>query len=278
VIEQYVVIWLFGLMYGSFLNVVIYRVPNDESIVFPSSACPSCGNKLKFYHNIPIFSYLFLRGKCAFCATKISPQYPIVELLTSLLFLAVFLKSGVELKSLFIALSFSTLLALSVIDLKYKAVPDSLNLLALLFALAGGVVFVKSFEDALLFAGAFGLLRIGLSYLIKREAMGEGDIPVAATIGAMVGIKLGLFAIFLSAVLAMPFSLRGRVKENAFLDKVEKMHFCVCERNLVKFCPTDLYRNTKFDEIPYIPFLAMALFLVYLFDATFLELWTLIYA
>ena len=258
--------FIVGIIFGSFLNVVILRIPKEESVVFGSSHCTSCGTALKPWHNIPLFSWLFLRGKCSFCKISISMQYPLIELLSGVLFLTLADKFGVSLPVFFIGLSFLMLLALSVIDFKYKMVPDSLNLLAILFAVIGawsiGGVFVN-FQNALLFAGGFTLLRFALSYYLTSsiyraglptktswnkhydrtpfiEAMGEGDIMVAATMGALLGGKLALVAIFLSAILALPVML------------------------------TLLSRSAEEQRVPFVPFLALATFIVYIYDSPIL--------
>ena len=239
-----------GMIYGSFLNVLISRIPKDENVAFPASHCPKCNTALKFYHNIPLFSWLFLRGKCAFCNEKISIQYPLVEVLNGLIFAAVFFKLGLSYMSLMIALSFSFLLALSVIDFYIKMVPDSLNLLAMSTAIIAAMSlqgFVLNFQNALLFMGGFAMLRFYLSYFMKREALGEGDLMVAGTMGAMVGVQLGLMAIFVSALLALPVMLIMRNETDE-----SKM-------------------------VPYVPFLAMALFIVYIFDFAFLDYWNSLY-
>lgn len=258
--------FIFGAVIGSFLNVVILRIPKDESIVFPSSHCYTCGNTLKPWHNIPIFSWIFLRGKCAYCSAKISLQYPLIELFSGIIFVLLANKFGINLNIFLVALSFLMLLALSMIDLKYKMVPDSLNLLALFFAIFGAWSIeglFTNFQNALLFAGGFTLLRFALSYILTSsahrhakktitswtknyhtypfiEAMGEGDIMVSATMGALLGLKLTLVAIFFSALLALPIMLVQRK---------------VSEEN----------------TIPFVPFLALATFLVYLFDTPILS-------
>ncbi len=235
---------LFGLLFGSFLNVLILRIPQDESVVFPASHCPKCNNNLKWWHNIPLFSWLLLGGKCAFCKEKISIQYPLIELSSAILFLLSYLKTGDVVYALIVGLVFALLLGLSVIDFRYKAVPDSLNLAALSLALFSSSPVLTNFVNALLFAGGFSLLRFYVSFMIKKEALGEADIMIAATIGAMVGVKMGLFVIFLSAIIALPVFIY--IKEKDF-------------------------------EVPFIPFLALALFIVYLFNDFFSELWTLLY-
>ncbi len=258
--------FLVGILFGSFLNVVILRIPKEESIVFGASHCTSCGNGLKPWHNIPLFSWLFLRGKCSYCKSSISIQYPLIELISGLLFVVLANKFGISLPVFFIGLSFLMLLALSLIDFKYKMVPDSLNLLAILFAVIGawsvsGII--TNLQNALLLAGGFTLLRFALSYYLTSsiyraglktktswnkhydrtpfiEAMGEGDIMVAATMGALLGIKLAFIAIFLSALLALPVMLLL------------------------------LNRSAEEQRVPFVPFLALSTFIIYLYDSPIL--------
>ncbi len=230
---------ILGLVFGSFLNVLIIRIPKNESIAFPGSHCVKCKKPLKWWHNIPLFSWLFLKGKCYYCKEPISWQYPLIELTTTAIFALSIFKSENIYQAVIIALVFSLLLALSIIDFRYKEVPDSLNLSALTLSIFSSNDFITNFQNALLFAGAFTLLRFYISYALKKEAMGEADIMIAATIGAMVGINLGLLTIFLSAVLALI----------AFA--------AVAKRDI---------------EMPYIPFLAAALFIVFVFRDFFLSL------
>lgn len=258
-----ILVAVFGALFGSFLNVVIYRIPRGESVVFPASHCPHCHTNLKPWHNVPILSWLFLRGRCAFCGTPISAQYPLIEIISAVIAVAVYLKLGLSYASVGITAVFLTLLALSVIDFYYKMVPDSLNLLALTLAVASAwspTMFIENLKNALLFAGGFALLRYYVSYYlyvkIKRispnlkkaswvkhyntiptviEAMGEGDIMIGATMGALLGVQLGLVAVFLSALLALPAML------------------------LMRNLPDGA-------QVPFIPFLTMATWIVYLFD------------
>jgi len=223
-------VFIFGAMIGSFLNVVIYRIPKGESIVFPASKCQSCQTPLKWWHNIPIFSWLYLKGKCYFCHEKISVQYPVVELLTGIIFTVLYLKLGLVWYLPFVAASFAALFALVMIDFKYMAVPDNVNFAALLFALIQ-----PDFLHAALYAAiaAGGLYLIGLlsSLLARRQAMGGADVIVAGTMGALLGFPNFFVAIFLSAILAM--------------------------------IPALLYREKG---VPFVPFLAMATFITYLYD------------
>lgn len=255
--------FVFGILFGSFLNVVILRVPKDESIMFPASHCFTCKTPLKAWHNIPLLSWLFLRGRCTYCKTAISIQYPLIELINGLLFLVITIKLGVGASALFAALTFSMLLALSMIDFRYKMAPDSLNLLAIVFAILSAYslpMFVSNLKNALLLAGGFTLLRFSLSYILTSiahskakkvetawtknyqiypyiEVMGEADIMVAATMGALLGLKLALVAIFLAALLALPVMLyvQGKSQEE--------------------------------QRVPFIPFLAMGTLMSYLLDS-----------
>ena len=229
-LEVMIAVFIFGTLIGSFLNVVIYRIPKGESIAFPASKCQSCQTPLKWYHNIPIFSWLFLRGKCGFCKESISSQYPIVEFLTGILFVMLYFKLGLVWYFPFVAASFTALLALVMIDFKYMAVPDNINFAALLFALIQ-----PNFLDAMMYGAiaAGGLYLIGLfsSFIAKREAMGGADVVVAGTMGALLSFPNFFMALFLSALLAM--------------------------------IPAMIWRDKG---VPFVPFLALATFIVYLYD------------
>ncbi|MHB0992993.1 MAG: prepilin peptidase [Sulfurovum sp.] len=224
-------VFILGIMIGSFLNVVIYRIPNDESIVFPASKCQSCQTPLKWYHNIPLASWLLLGGKCGFCKTAISKQYPLVELLTGVIFLALYFKLGLVWYLPFVAASFAALFALVMIDFKYMAVPDSVNFAALLFALVQPDI-ITALMYAAVAAGGLYLIGLLSSLLAKKQAMGGADVIVAGTMGALLGFPNFFVAIFLSALLAMIPALLNR--ENG---------------------------------VPFVPFLALATFIVYLYDA-----------
>ena len=229
-IEIAIIVFIFGTMIGSFLNVVIYRIPKDESIVFPASKCQSCQTSLKWYHNIPIFSWVFLGGKCAFCKEKISAQYPIVELLTGIIFVALYFKLGLVWHLPFVAASFAALLALVMIDFKYMAVPDNINFAALIFALVQPE-FLNGLMYAAIAAGGLYLIGFLAALIARKQAMGGADVIVAGTMGALLGFPNFFVAIFLSAILAM--------------------------------IPSLIKRETG---VPFVPFLALATFIVYLYD------------
>lgn len=238
-----VLVTLFGLCIGSFLNVAIIRLPKNESINLPASHCPLCLHPLAWYHNVPLFSWIFLRGKCAFCRSHISFQYPLVELSSAFLYAFIYFHLANTLQALLIASVFALLLALSIIDLRYKAVPDALSLPALVLAFCTGDPLV-SLQNGLLFMGAFAFLRFFVSALAKKEVMGEADIIIAGIIGALLGIKLGLAAIYISAVIAL-------------------IVFMIIRK--------------KGYELAFIPFLALGLLLTWLFKTPILHIMELIY-
>ena len=227
---------LVGLLVGSFLNVVIYRVPLGENIAFPASHCTSCNHPLKWYHNIPLFSWIFLGGKCAFCKEPISKQYPIVEFINALIWLMLFIKVGPVWWFPFVAASFSALLALSMIDFKYFAVPDSVNFFALGAALISPALLNMDMSNnivqAFIAAGGLWLIGFVVSKVARKEAMGSADVIVAGTMAALLGFPNFFIALFLSAILAI--------------------------------FPSLLAKDTM---VPFVPFLALATLIVYLFDA-----------
>ncbi len=231
-----VTVFIFGIVIGSFLNVVIYRIPKGENIAYPASKCQNCQKHLKWWHNIPIISWLILGGKCYFCKEKISMQYPIVEFSTGIMAVLLFFRLGLVWYMPIVFIVFSILLALVMIDFKYLAVPDSLNLLALALAIIQPNI-IDSIQYALMASGGLALLRYYLSYFLKKEAMGEGDIIVAGTMGALLGFPLFFYALFLSAILAIVPSLISK-------DKI----------------------------VPFVPFLAIATFIVYIADKEFYAL------
>ncbi len=238
-------IFIFGAIIGSFLNMLIYRLPLQISLINPKrSICPNCGHQIKWSENIPILSYLFLRGKCSHCKEAICVSYLFVEILSGAIFLALFMKFGLSSTFVLYSLLFSLLMLLSFIDLKYKAVPDYLLLISLVVAL-----FLPnfSFSDALMFAGGFVLLDFIVTFYIQnikariskneelqtQRALGEGDIPIVAIIGGVLGVKLGLFAIIFASVFALFPALYGNFKHKEI-------------------------------ETPFIPYLSLGLFLVLL--------------
>ena len=263
-------VFLFGLCMGSFVFAFYERFCERKLILSPYSFCFKCEKRLKFYHLIPLLSFIFLRGKCGFCGAKISPLSPFCEFFCGLLFVfAFFVTLNAEfnalspeftpflsllnvndftLNFLFLALFLSTLLLLSLIDLKLKAVPETLLWAAFIFAFCYavnlrdiyGFLFWGGIDgfvlNAPLFAGFFFLLKSLVSCILnikrqneKLESMGEADILIIASMGGILGLFNGFLAIFLAALLALPFFI--------------------------------IAKKRRF-ELPFIPFLSLAFVLV----------------
>lgn len=196
-----------GLIIGSFLNVVIHRLPRGKSVVRPGSSCPSCRKKIKWYDNFPVFSYLALRGRCRHCRHTISIRYPLVELITALLFFAVFEKFGWG-PLLFVRdwPFVAGLIAVAFIDLDHRIIPDEISLGGLVLGLitAGwvpGLGWVPSILGAAL---GFGLF-YGFAWLYEkitgRSGLGGGDIKLLAMLGAFLGSAGVFYTVLLSSVL-----------------------------------------------------------------------------
>ena len=225
-LEHYILSWLcvIGLCLGSFFNVVILRSLSNESIIFPASKCPKCGNKLYWWHNIPVLSYLMLRGKCYFCKEKISIQYPIIELGTMFLFAISFLKFGISWKTLFVIIWLSGLVIMTATDLKAKLVDCNI---AIILAVSG-LVYNLIFSD--LSGGVNSILGLAAGALILEiiarsgyifagtRAMGEADTYVAAALGAMFGIHnilwILLYGLIASMIFIVPVFLYNQYKNN----------------------------------------------------------------
>ena len=209
----YLIILLIGLVFGSFLNVLIHRLPLSISLVNPvGSACPHCNNGIKWYENIPVFSYLALKGRCSNCSESISIIYPIVEIITAIVTLTIYSIFLLNWELIAIIALFYTLIVLSFIDLKYRAVPDYLLIIAVILAIVVGDII-----SVLIFTGGLLLLELIITFYIQnikakitgnkeletQRALGEGDMPIAGVIGGLLGIQLGVSAIFLAALLAL---------------------------------------------------------------------------
>lgn len=211
---HYLLFWIcvIGLCLGSFFNVVILRTLSNESIVFPPSKCPKCGNKLLFWHNIPVLSYILLRGKCYFCKEKISIQYPIVELLTMLLFGVTFVKFGISVTTIFALFWISCLIIMTGTDIKEKLVDCNLAIIMGISGivynfLVGGKIGAMYSVIGLVVSALILELVARSGYLFaKTRAMGEADTYVAAALGAIFGKSVLLVLIF-SLIASMIFIL-----------------------------------------------------------------------
>ena len=193
-------------MVGSYLNVVVHRLPREESTVRPRSRCPHCGTPIRALDNIPVLSYLLLRGRCRNCARRISWRYPVVEIATAALFVACWARFGATPSTLIGCAFCALLLALALIDVEHFLLPDKLTYPGILLGLAASpfaswTTPASSALAALLGALAL-LLLIAVWYLVRRQlAMGFGDPKMMAMIGAFLGLRLGMLSLFLASIL-----------------------------------------------------------------------------
>lgn len=246
-----------GLIFGSFLGMLVHRLPLGISLINPKrSFCPQCNHTIKWYENIPVLSYIFLQGKCSKCHNHISLLYPIIELITALVTLLLFLKVGLNYQFLILLLLCYCLILLSFIDLKYKAVPDYLLILSLSLAIIYTLLYKnENIVMLFIFAGGIVILEIFVTFYIQnikykilndtslkeQKSLGEGDVPIVAIIGGILGLQLGLLAIFLSAILAIIPSVINIIMK-------------------------------KDNETPFIPFLSLGFFIVFLNEFYILDM------
>lgn len=198
--------FVLGATVGSFLNVCIYRIPRGNSIIRPLSHCPACNQPISFFDNIPLISYLLLRGRCRYCQTHISFRYPLVELLSALLSLGLFLKFGLS-PHLFVYFILGwSLLAVTFIDLDTQTIPDIITLPGIILGFFASflILQVKYWQPVLgILLGGGILYMVAFLYhaLTKKEGMGGGDIKLMAMIGAFLGYKSVLPVIFLASLI-----------------------------------------------------------------------------
>jgi len=197
-----ILIFILGLIVGSFSNVCIYRIPRNESIIYPASHCPKCNSPIKPIDNIPLLSDILLKGRCRNCKSKISIQYPIVELLTGLIYLIISLIYGLSVQTLIYIILSSALIIIAFIDLDQQIVPDVISLPGIVigFILSFFVPYITFINSALgIVVGGGIILIIGLTgtVIFKKEAMGGGDVKLAAMIGAFLGWRYVVVSLFL---------------------------------------------------------------------------------
>ena len=251
-------VFVTGLCIGSFLNVVILRTLSEESIVFPASKCPKCQTPLKWWHNIPVFSYIFLRGKCAFCKEHISIQYPIIELITGIIYTILFMKFGLSLDTLFAWIFAAMLIVIAGTDIKEKVVYDIHTYTLLGFGLLYALVVTATaiyqihvtgtpleFSKYILLNNPLSMSILGAiegalilevcaraGYLVAgTRAFGEGDTFIAAGLGAMFGWRTLLVVLALSVliqvILFLPIFVKGLVQNKDFKTLISFVLFCV---------------------------------------------------
>lgn len=257
-----IVFFIFGLILGSFYNVVGYRLPKKESLAFPSSHCTVCNHKLGPLELIPVLSFVFLGGKCKVCKTKISWYYAVFELVTGILFMLSYLKFGFSFDC-FISLVLVSLLVIIIIsDYKYFIIPDKIIVLGIIL-LSVGSFFRGGFSaerfDLILALKDSGLalvngllsfffmfiLKLLGDFLFKKESMGGGDIKLMFVIGQVLGFPLSIISIFLASFIAFPVALIITYKKSNH-------------------------------EIPFGPFLSIATLILYFFSISTLDFLTIL--
>lgn len=210
---KYILMFILGTIFGSFYNVVGYRVPKNESIIFPPSHCPKCNHKLKAHELIPILSYIFQKGRCTKCKEKIGIFYPVFELITGILFIISLKIYGLNPKLIIVLTFISMLIIITVSDIKYMIIPDSvllffavLMIIELFFI--NGINEVKtSLINGLLSFTTMYLIKIIGDIIFKKESMGGGDIKLMFIIGMILTYKNALLSIFIGSIIGLPISL-----------------------------------------------------------------------
>ncbi len=250
---QYVFVFTIAATIGSFLNVCIYRLPLGKSIVFPSSGCPNCNTPIKSYDNIPVLSYVFLRGKCRGCGVKISPEYPFVEVLSALFGVGLFAKFGFTPEFFIFSAFTAALLVITFIDLKHRIIPNSISLPGIVLGFIASLVIsypelyyssITSLIGIVLGGGILFLIAVIYYFITGKEGMGGGDIKLLAMIGAFIGWKGVFFTLFISSFI-------GATIGGALIYKFGK--------------------DSKY-ALPFGPFLAVGA-LIYLFAGNFIIDW-----
>ncbi len=245
----YCVVGAFGLIIGSFLNVLAYRLPRNESIVLPASHCPSCGKPVRPWDNIPVISYILLAGRCRFCKIRISPVYPLVESFTAFMFVFLFVIHGPNIRFVSDAFLSCTLIVVFVTDIRHMIIPDLLTFpagaIAVVLSIFSGVNgILRAFEGALLGFALILIMALMGRFLFKRESMGFGDFKLAFVTGLFLGpfwnLTALVLAIFIGGLWGIALMAIGKTESGK--------------------------------EIPFGPFIASGCFIVLIFRMTILSL------
>ena len=243
-----ILIFILGLIVGSFCNVCIYRIPRNESVIYPASHCPNCHTDILAKDNIPLLSYLLLKGRCRNCGIKIFIQYPIVEFLTGLIYVIIYLIYGFSIQSLIYIILLSALIIIAFIDLNKQIILDVISLPGIVIGLILSffvpyISFINSALGVLVGGGIIFIIGLAGSVIFKKEAMGGGDVKLAAMIGAFLGWKYTIITLFLG------FFLGALVGIFLILSKIK----------------------SKEDVVPFGPFIALGSFITLLWGEKILS-------
>ncbi|MBO4666651.1 MAG: prepilin peptidase [Bacilli bacterium] len=260
---------------GSFLNVVIYRLPLGMNLAMPASHCPKCNEPIKWYDNIPIISYIVLKGKCRKCHEKISPRYLIIELMTGIISTLIFIRFGLTLLSLFGILLFLILIPIAFIDIESMIIPDILVILLLVLGIFGiffndldygnGLIVIgyKSKLISLAIVAGFTIIIILLEKLFKMDLMGGGDLKLMFCAGLMLGWELLLLVLCISSVLACMCEITKQ-EINKSRNKKEEVTEEDKKEEKIK---------NSLRLFPFGPYLAISIVIAYTFGITIIEWW-----
>lgn len=216
-ISLYIIIFLFGIVIGSFLNVCIFRLPLYENIATTGSHCMSCGHRLAWYDLVPLFSWLKLGGKCRYCKAKISVQYPLVEVMNGIGYILIFMVHGISVDSIWLCLFFSALIVVSVIDWRTYEIPIGVNAVILVLGIIRTAMDYPHIAEHLIGLICVSLFLLLLNLLTNGRTMGGGDVKLMAAAGLLLGWKQIILAFWLGCIIGsaihlclMKFAGRGR--------------------------------------------------------------------
>ena len=218
-----VLVGVAGLIVGSFLNVCIARIPEEQSIVLPPSHCPRCKTPIRWYDNIPVVSWIVLSGRCRDCKLPISPRYPLVESLTAFLWLAL-LDTGMEPRTFALyAVLAAVLVVITFIDIDHRIIPDVITLPSILIAPAvalviGHITVVNSLIGIVIGGGVLWMIAEGYLRLRKQEGMGLGDVKMLAMVGGLLGWEAAVFTLVVGSIIGTVFGLGAMLARGGRLD------------------------------------------------------------
>jgi leader peptidase (prepilin peptidase)/N-methyltransferase len=214
------IVFMYGLFIGSFLNVCIYRIPEGKSVVSPPSSCGNCGHRLNFLDMIPVLNYFLYRGKCRYCGSSFSIQYPLIELLNGILYVLIFMNYGLSLYFVLYAGIASILVVISIIDLNTKTIPDGLNLFGGIFTVLLGIYLFRGEYLYHLYGFLFGFL-LFLIIAVITNAMGGGDIKLMGVLGILFGLEGIIFTTVISfiygAIISTALIISGKASRKDFI-------------------------------------------------------------
>lgn len=202
----YTIVFIFGLIIGSFLNVCIYRIPRRKSVIFPPSSCPACGRRLKYLHMVPVISFLLLGGRCAYCNTRISPMYPMVELGTAVLYTFLLYSFGFGILFWKYSLLCSILIVVCLIDVKTQVIPDEMVTAGLVSGIIFSIVDGQNLFKDYILGALVGSGILLLIMILSKGGMGGGDVKLMMVIGFFLGWRGSLATLFISFILGGIFA------------------------------------------------------------------------